>query len=50
VRALVCIRRLSRLDLAGTGSLLRAIDTPWSEPLRQRLERFSPACPEESGH
>lgn len=50
VRALVCIRRLSRLDLAGTGSLLRALDTPWSEPLRQRLERFSPARHEEPGY
>ena len=50
VRALVCIRRLSRLDLEGTRSLLRAIDTPWSEPLRQRLERFSPASSEEPGY
>ena len=50
VRALVCIRRLSRLDLEGTCSLLQAIDTPWSEPLRQRLEHFSPSRPEEPDH
>ena len=50
VRALVCMRRLSRLDLEGTCSLLQAIDTPWSEPLRQRLEHFSPSRPEEPDH
>jgi tetratricopeptide (TPR) repeat protein len=50
VRALVCIRRLCRLDLEGTRSLLRTIDTPWSAPLQQRLERLSPARPEDSGH
>jgi len=50
VRALVCIRRLCRLDLEGTRSLLRTIDTPWAAPLRQRLERLSSARPDNSGH
>lgn len=40
IRALVCHRRLSRLDLEGAKQLLRNIETPWSAPLRQRLDRF----------
>ncbi len=50
VRALVCMRRLSCLDLDSAMQLLGAIDTPWSAPLRQRLERLQSPLPQPEGH